>query len=524
MIEWGYAALIVSSALAAAIWAHFMMPRIAPPRRIEWASLDDVGAQTVFLFDDDELVDATPEAQAMLRAGSERLDAWPRLLSLLEQRFPGCGERLATLGDVQSLRLAAADDHAELEAEWRSGLTRITLSEQAGGRQADHLDRFGLGALTGELETTRKLLGRAPILIWKEDLTGAVRWANGAYFDAIQQRDGTEEQVGWPIPKLFESHRRGAGGDGTPRRASVPCHPEPAVKWFDCHSIETADDTLLYAIPTDKLVRAEASLREFVQTLTKTFAHLTAGLAVFDRERRLALFNPALTDLSALEPQFLSTKPTLFEFLDHLRERQRMPEPKDYKTWRRQITEMEAAAATGTHVETWSLPTGQTYRVTGRPHPDGAVAFLFEDISAEISATRRYRSELELGQAVIDSLDEAIAVFSVSGTLILSNEAYDKLWDCESHGTLGEIGMQDAIKLWQEQCEAGPGWDSLHAAVTANQDRSSNHVQLRRRDGRSLNARIAGIGGNATLVGFTTQGDIRARSKLWMTPQVASSS
>ena len=61
-----------------------------------------------------------------------------------------------------------------------------------------------------------------------------------------------------------------------------------------------------------------------------------------------------------------------------------MPEPKDYRSWRQQMSDLEAAAQNGTYEETWALPTGQTYRVTGRPHPDGAVALLFEDISAEV--------------------------------------------------------------------------------------------------------------------------------------------
>jgi hypothetical protein len=42
---------------------------------------------------------------------------------------------------------------------------------------------------------------------------------------------------------------------------------------------------------------------------------------------------------------------------------------------------LEEEAASGLFEETWSLPGGQTYRVIGRPHPNGALAFMFEDIS-----------------------------------------------------------------------------------------------------------------------------------------------
>ena len=45
---------------------------------------------------------------------------------------------------------------------------------------------------------------------------------------------------------------------------------------------------------------------------------------------------------------------------------------------------MLSSAEDGLYQEIWSLPSNVTYKVTGRPHPDGAVAFFFEDISADV--------------------------------------------------------------------------------------------------------------------------------------------
>lgn len=64
-----------------------------------------------------------------------------------------------------------------------------------------------------------------------------------------------------------------------------------------------------------------------------------------------------------------------------------LPEPEDYKAWRVEFAVLEKAAASGQYEETQALLNGQTYRVTGRPHPDGTVAFLMEDICAEMSLT-----------------------------------------------------------------------------------------------------------------------------------------
>ena len=91
-------------------------------------------------------------------------------------------------------------------------------------------------------------------------------------------------------------------------------------RWYDCHVHEVAGQTVAIALPADAAVRAERALREFVQTLTKTFADLPIGLAIFDRDRNLQLFNPALIDLTGLATGFLTARPTLYAFLDRLRE------------------------------------------------------------------------------------------------------------------------------------------------------------------------------------------------------------
>ena len=105
----------------------------------------------------------------------------------------------------------------------------------------------------------------------------------------------------------------------------------------------------------------------------------------------------------------------MVSFFDQLRESRRMPEPKNYKNWRQEIAEVIAAATDGRYQETWSLENGKTYSIRGRPHPDGATAFLIEDITAEVTLTRNFRAELEQSQSLLDKLEDGFAVFSASG-------------------------------------------------------------------------------------------------------------
>jgi PAS domain-containing protein len=216
----------------------------------------------------------------------------------------------------------------------------------------------------------------------------------------------------------------------------------------------------------------------------------------------LQLFNPAMMDLTQLPADFLSLRPSLLAVLDAMRDRKMLPEPKDYRDWRRQIVDIEKAAATGLYEETWSLPDGQTYRVVGRPHPNGALALLIEDISSEMLRTRRYRADLELGQSVIDHMDEAIAVFSQSGQLVMSNKSYTALWGHDPAETLADDTVRTLSAHWRVQSAPSAIWAEVEEYVATVGDRDSWRGEVRLLDGRLIGCRFAPLAGGSTLATF----------------------
>ncbi len=457
-----------------------------------------------FLFDDENLVDATPQAKQFLETAPGEMSDWGRLVSALQPKFPDMVEEISTLADSGQIVLHALDDDTRLQADWKNGLARISIIESSSPAKKVELNRRNYDAMESELETLRATAESAPFLVWRQRSDGTITWANSSYLELAQASDSDLSIPVWPPSRLFNLSNAGLTGPGAiSQRMKTHIIGETEPRWFECFETPLGNESLFTAVAADKVVKAETALRDFVQTLTKTFAHLTVGLAIFDKQRRLALFNPALTDLISLPIEFLSGRPTLLSVLDRLRETKMIPEPKDYKSWRQQLFELEIAAVNGTYEETWSLANGRTYRVTGRPHPDGAVAFLFEDISAEISLTRRFRAELENGQAVMDSLDEAIAVFSPGGALTLSNNSYCKLWGVESTAILGNFGILDATQSWSELCAPSPVWGDAREYVGAAGERVEWTAEVRMQDGRRLNCRFTPISGGATLVGFS---------------------
>ncbi|MDG2339803.1 MAG: PAS-domain containing protein, partial [Paracoccaceae bacterium] len=257
-----------------------------------------------------------------------------------------------------------------------------------------------------------------------------------------------------------------------------------------------------FAVNITAPVHAERAQRSFVQTLTKTFAQLSTGLAIFDRDRQLVLFNPALIELTQLSGEFLSARPTLTSFFDWLREARVMPEPRDYAEWRQKLTELTKAATEGTFSELWSLPNGLSYRVFGRPHPDGAIAFLFEDVTAELSLTRNFINESEINNALLDTLPEAIIVFSPSGEVLSTNSAYSRLMG-EGHNTqIRSMEVSQVVKMWAREHGPSKHWDKIEKVLTNPADTKSCSGTVERKNETGIGYRISPLAKCAVAIVF----------------------
>jgi len=491
----------------ASLWAMAAFDRIRARKAADDRTAH--GKAVSFLFQGTTLVDTSDAAQLLLSIAGRPITDFTDLATLLGQRFPALGGTLDALGP-QEQRSVYSADHTEIATlSRRHDSLRLTLAEVEAPDDLLTLDRPTLMSFERELASLRSTTEHMPFLVWRQDRAGQITWVNRAYLEACRTF-GDPGRVGlWPPCRLFDvdldslaktakvkSQRHRLGGD-----------PGKPTHWFQFHITPLDDDFLVSAMNVDTVVEAEDSLRTFVQTLSKTFADLPIGLAVFTRDRRLALFNPALADLTGIAPERLIQRPTLFGFFDMLRDLQMMPEPKNYNTWRDQIVDLEASASDGTYRETWHLPFGRTFRVTGRPQIDGAVALLFEDISDEIGMNRRYRTELEVGQSVLDSLPQAMAVFSANGVLTLTNSAYDALWGTDTREGLDTLFVAEAARYWGARCAASPMWGELRDYVMSDGRRPPFSGDAMLLDGRALRCSMRPVSGGSTLVQFQVQTD-----------------
>ena len=304
----------------------------------------------VFLFQDGLLADATPAARRMITAIRSETPDLRVVAGHLSRRFPGLRERLLATGQqgdgLSPDTITGRDGSELLHIEPGHGHLRLVIDHVA--TTAATVDQSRIAALEEEVDVLRSIAEDAPQPIWQQEADGTLIWANRAYL-ALADRlspPGPRDDPLWPahpvMPTIYPLAETGAT-TVTRVQVAVPGLVEPLT--YEVTSVRRTQATVHFAVDASNIVAAEQGRQRFIQTLTRTFAHLSAGLAIFDRERRLVLFNPAFLDLTTLPAIFLSQRPSVGEVLVRLRDLQMLPEPKNYIGWRDRVAALEAAAA-----------------------------------------------------------------------------------------------------------------------------------------------------------------------------------
>ncbi|MHA3978147.1 PAS-domain containing protein [Halovulum sp. GXIMD14794] len=331
---------------------------------------------------------------------------------------------------------------------------RITITPAPPGELALHDRLTAASATLDELKTVSRRAELSPVPAFESDASGRITWHNRAAGPMVRMAGGLGA-----IPGLI------ASGDG----ASQLCASDGTrMGWGRITTVPNdSGGQLVFVEDIDAQVRAEEALDSFTSTLTDTFAHIDTALAVFDRERRLSLFNPALHDLFGLDAVGLALRPSLREFLEALRQRRMVPEQTDFAAWRQRITAAATTVSETPYEEDWPLPSGRILRVTARPHPRGAVAFVFDDISDYVTLEQRYRAEIELGHAMLERLDEGVALFDSSGRVLFTNDAFAQALRLDDLPELLLAGLDPLAVAAGETCRDPGIWQGFKAFALA---------------------------------------------------------
>lgn len=359
-----------------------------------------------------------------------------------------------------------------------------------------------LSALDWKQQTVAALLDEAPLILWNRDPAGSVNWLGGEVdlgegrvtaaeaVELLTSRQAIEGQISGKIDRT-----RLELGEDTP----VALH---AVEIDGPH-----DTRCGFAVDASLTASAERTLTRFIQTMTETFAHLTVGLAIFDRNHRLILFNPALSEMWQIDATWLARRPDLREILDRLRSARRIPELTDYKAWREKLLGLFENPDAVDYEESWDLANGARIRVMARPHPHGALAFVFDDVTEQMKLENRFRHMDDLLRTALDRLDEGLAVFGANGLLQFVNAAFHEIWDTYPENVAKGVHAREIFELCSRLTVETDVWERGTTFATGELSREVWTARLTLGSGRVLRARFAPLPGGSTLAAFADVSD-----------------
>lgn len=445
-----------------------------------------VAVEAVCIFRNGTLLEANPEGLRLLSGAATSETNWSTLKAILKDQFPDFPEHQGTGDCEEVIFLTASDsqDKAYATIDQTHNTARVTIS-------TPHKHKID------KLPFDQGILKRAPYPVWICDKDGKPIWRNEAYA-------AVATQLGYPkteqVTELFDI--RTPLEPNETQRLGIPQPERKLTHWFDVTAVPLEVGRVYFAIDANTVVNAETAQRGVVQTVSRTFAQLPTGIAVFDREHRLIVFNPALSTLTALSGPFLTSQPSLTSFFDGLREARIAPEPNGSRGWYDYVSDLVKSIEQGRFQETWELPTGKSLRVTGIPQRSGALALLFDDVTAELTLTRRFRNDLDMAHSALDALQDPIALFAHNGTHLLCNQAYREFWKCDPDTSFADYSMHDATILWDAYVSHTPTWTELKKAATSGTPRKGWSGEVIHRRHGACRVTLTPIRGGALMVKF----------------------
>jgi signal transduction histidine kinase len=463
----------------------------------------------------DSTILAVEDGRAMLASGEESLRACAEALGLDSAEPQALVNALMRADPDHARRLRALFERGEACAFEVQGAAGAVSVE---GRAAGALAWLRLSAVMGEdagLPTAPRFaafLNSRECPAWIAAADGSPVWVNAAWLNAVDAQSLDEAaRRGAAFDRAVDSFASEAANLGQRRETTrwVTVGGRRRAFQIKAQPLEGGGVGVWTEDVTELEELRETRKRE-VEAHDETLNHIAEAVAVFDHAKRLIFHNTAFAELWALEPAWLAEKPSHSEILDRLRQRRRLPETADYAKWKAaELERYEQLAASPDDL--WSLPDGRTLKVVRQPHPMGGLLLLFSDITGELKLKAQYNALIQVQQATLDKLNDAVAVFGSDGRLRLHNEAFARFWGL-SVGQLDAAGdFEGVVDLCVPKLHDMSFWRDLKGRVADPdpQARAPMSGEAKTSDGRIVAYQSRPLPDGATLIAFTDVTDTR---------------
>ncbi|HLZ84689.1 MAG TPA: PAS-domain containing protein [Caulobacteraceae bacterium] len=430
----------------------------------------------------------------------------PTVIEALARLDPAAGVAVRALGEAGTpCDLAAAGLAGTVRASGRTvgALALLSLwvepapaarAGEGGGRLADFIEAHPYPAYVAAADGAPRLVNHA----WLEAAGAASledALARGLAFDRgandlIQEAlaaGAPRERVRWLGPSTARRALR--------LRAAPLADGEAAVLSWDVTAAEGAAEALGRQVAAQDAILAETA----------------DAVAIFDADQRLAWHNPAFARLWDLEPAWLAEQPSHGALLDRLRQGRRLAEAPDWARFKAEELARHGRLQAAPEA-IWRVGGERILRVLSLPHPAGGLIMLFSDITPEVRLKSQFNHLIQVQQATLDKLTDAVAVFGADGRLKLHNEAFQSLWAIPPEALAGGPGFDEVVERCVALLHDMHFWGGLKGRITDPDPgvRAPARGETRIADGRRLAWQSRPLPDGATLVSFIDITDAKA--------------
>lgn len=341
------------------------------------------------------------------------------------------------------------------------------------------------------IDSLTHLIEAAPFPMWYRGPDLRLGLVNRAFVEAVEANDASDV-ISRSIELIDASGRESAraAAEAALETGKLHTRTQPATIRGERRMMRIVNVPLPtgavagFAIDIQDLEDARTELARHVQSQRDLADRMTAGTVQFDADRNVSFFNQPFAIMAQLDPEWLAEGPEFDRVLERMRERNRLPEVRDFPAWKSEKREWFTSTQEVIE-EDWILADGDHLRLVAQPLPDGGLRMFLEDRTEQVRLASARDTLLRVRAATFDNLFEAISVFASDGRLYLWNRRFRDVWDLEEerlteHPRVDELVPAMARKLVNPTAAAQIREMVRH--TTNERQPASGHISLT--DGR----------------------------------------